>query len=138
MPTDAASKKRNTQFLLPVFIALAIVYFIVLAKGALFPFVLSAALAYILSPVIKYFEVRGIRRSYAVAGLYLSVGVVLFVVVYLLFHFLSFELESLQQSWPEYAGRMQQFVLNLNTKLVDKYPFMASCTSRLNWTVCWK
>lgn len=126
MPTDAASKKRNTQFLLPVFIALAIVYFIVLAKGALFPFVLSAALAYILSPVIKYFEVRGIRRSYAVAGLYLSVGVVLFVVVYLLFHFLSFELESLQQSWPEYAGRMQQFVLNLNTKLVDKYPFMAS------------
>ena len=126
MPSETTAKKRGTQFLLPAFIALALIYFIVLAKGAIFPFVLSAALAYILSPVIKYFEVRGIKRSYAVAGLYLSAGALVFLVVYLLFHFLSFEIESLQQSWPEYAGRMQQFVLNLNTKMVRNYPFLAS------------
>jgi predicted PurR-regulated permease PerM len=119
-------KKNYTQFLLPVFIAAAVLYFIVLAKAAIFPFILSAALAYILSPVIKYFEVRGIKRTYAVAGLYLGAGALVFIVVYLLFHFLSFEIESLQQSWPEYAGRMQQFVLNLNAKMVRNYPFLAS------------
>ena len=126
MATETQPKKNYTQFLLPAFIVLALVYFVVLAKGAIFPFILSAALAYILSPVIKYFEVRGIKRVFAVAGLYIGAGALVFIVVYLLFHFLSFEIESLQQSWPEYAGRMQQFVINLNAKLVKNYPFMAS------------
>ena len=126
MATDAQPKKNYTQFLLPAAIGLALLYFVVMAKSAIFPFVLSAALAYILSPMIKYFEVRGIKRSYAVAGLYLGAGALLFLVVYLLFHFLSFELESLQQSWPAYAERIQLFVTNLNAKLVKSYPFLAS------------
>lgn len=126
MPTETALKKNYAQFILPAFLGLALVYFVVVARSAVFPFILSAALAYILSPIIKYFEVRGIKRTYAVAGLYLGIGALLFVVVYLLFHFLSFELESLQQSWPEYTGRMQQFILNLNVKLVKSYPFLAS------------
>jgi len=126
MAAETSQTKRNAQFMLPVFIGLAVVYFIVQAKGSLFPFILSAALAYILNPVITYFEVRGIKRTYAVAGLYLSVGALLFLVTYLLLHFLSFELESLQQSWPTYAERMQFFVTNLNAKLVHNYPFLAS------------
>ncbi|MDA8243058.1 MAG: AI-2E family transporter [Elusimicrobia bacterium] len=126
MATDAQPRKNYTQFLLPAFIGLALVYFIVLAKGAIFPFILSAALAYVISPVIKYFEVRGIKRTYAVAGLYLGAGVLVFTVFYLLFHFLSFDLESLQQSWPTYAERIQQFFLNLNAKMTRNYPFLAS------------
>jgi len=126
MPAETQTKKNYTQFLLPAVVGLALIYFAVLAKAAIFPFILSAAMAYILSPMIKYFEVRGIKRSYAVAGLYLSVGALLFLIVFLLFHFLSFELDSLQQSWPAYAERMQLFVTKLNTKLVSDYPFMAS------------
>ena len=124
--TEIAAAKRNyREFIIPVFIVLGFVYLLVLAKGAVFPFILSAALAYILNPVIKHFEVRGIKRIYAVIGLYLTFGALLFTVLYLLFHFLSFELESLQQSWPVYAGRIQDVVLNLNAKLVRNYPFLA-------------
>ncbi len=120
------TQKRNyREFILPVLIVLGFGYLLILAKGAVFPFILSAALAYILNPVIKFFEVRGIKRFYAVIGLYLTVGVLIFVLVYLLFYFLSFEIESLQQSWPSYADRFQQFVLNLNVKLVKNYPFLA-------------
>lgn len=119
-------KKNYSQFILPAFVAAAIVYFIVLAKAAVFPFILAAALAYVLSPIIKYFEVRGIKRSYAVIGLYVGAGALLFTVVYLLFHFLSFDLESLQQSWPAYADRLQKFVINLNAKIVANYPALAS------------
>ncbi|HBA60161.1 MAG TPA: hypothetical protein DCZ92_04985 [Elusimicrobia bacterium] len=127
MTTEATPQKKNyAQFLLPVFIALALVYFIVLAKAAIFPFILSAALAYVLSPVIKYFEVRGIKRTYAVAGLYIGAGALLFVVVYIVFHLLSFELESLQQSWPAYADRIQQFMQTFNSKIVGKYPLLAT------------
>lgn len=126
MSADTQQKKNYAQFLLPAFIGLAALYFIILAKAAIFPFVLSAALAYILSPVIKYFEVRGIKRSYAVAGLYLCAGAFVFLVVYLLMHFLSFELEALKQDWPKYAERLQLYVTNLNTKLVKNYPVLAA------------
>ncbi len=121
-----APAKRYSQFILPAFMAAAVIYFIVLAKGAIFPFILSAALAYVISPMIRYFEVRGIKRIYAVAGLYLSAGALLFIVIYLLFHFLSFELESLQQSWPAYMERFQNYVTGLNGRIVHNYPVLAS------------
>ncbi|MEI7481913.1 MAG: AI-2E family transporter [Elusimicrobiota bacterium] len=125
MSNETAAKRSYQEFILPVFIVLGFTYLLVLAKGAVFPFILSAALAYILNPVIKYFEVRGIKRLYAVIGLYMTVGVLIFIGIYLLFHFLSFEMDTLQQSWPAYADRIQQFVLNLNAKLVESYPFLA-------------
>jgi len=126
MPLDAQHKKSYAQFILPSILAAAAVYFIVLAKGAIFPFVLSAALAYILNPLISYFEVRGIKRAYAVAGFYLVIGVVLSLGVYLLFHLLSYDLKSLQQEWPTYAERLQVYFTNLNKKLVSNFPFLAS------------
>jgi len=127
MTTKATEQKNNyLQFLLPAFIGLAVVYFIVLAKNALFPFILSAALAYIINPAITYFEVRGIKRSYAVIALYVVAGATLFLGVYLLVQFLSTELQSLQQTWPSYAERIQQFILNLNAKMVKNYPLLES------------
>ncbi|MDO8803579.1 MAG: AI-2E family transporter [Elusimicrobiota bacterium] len=126
MQTEIQQKKNYAQFLLPAFIGVALLYFVVLAKAAIFPFILSAALAYILSPMIKYCEVRGIKRTYAVAGLYIGAGALLFLVVYLLMSFLSLELEALKQDWPSYAERIQVFVTKLNTKMVKDYPVLAS------------
>jgi predicted PurR-regulated permease PerM len=125
MTTAALHKNSYAQFLLPAFIVLAAVYFVFSAPSAIFPFVLSAALAYILSPIISYFEVRGIKRAYAVIGLYLSVGAMLGLGVYLLFHLLSFDLRSLQVEWPTYAERLQAYVTDLNAKMVSNYPFLA-------------
>jgi len=125
MPEENIQKINYREFILPLFIVLGFSYLLLLAKGAVFPFVLSAALAYVLNPLIKYFEVRGIKRLYAVVGLYLTVGALIFVVIYLLFHFLSFEISSLQQTWPSYANRIQQFVQNENTRLVKDYPFLS-------------
>ncbi len=124
MAAETAAPRNYTQFILPAVIGLALLYFIVMAKGAIFPFILSAALAYVISPVITYFEVRGIKRTYAVAGLYLGAGALVFTVLYLLFHFLSFDLASLQESWPQYAERLQLYVTNLNAKLVKNYPML--------------
>jgi predicted PurR-regulated permease PerM len=110
------------QYLLPAFIVFSLVYFAFVAKNALFPFVLSAALAYILSPVIRYFEVRGIKRGYAVVALYLVAGIVLGGGIYLLVRSLSSELQSLQVHWPAYAERIQTYFLTMNAKLVQTYP----------------
>ncbi|MBI4801034.1 MAG: AI-2E family transporter [Elusimicrobia bacterium] len=126
MTESAAAKTNFREFIIPVAICLGFAYLLVLAKAAVFPFILSAALAYVLNPLIKYFEVRGIKRSYAVIGLYLTVGVVISLIIYLVFHFLSFEIETFQQSWPLYADKIQTVVLDLNKKLIANYPFTAS------------
>ncbi|MBU2574563.1 MAG: AI-2E family transporter [Elusimicrobia bacterium] len=126
MTESAPAKKNFREFIIPVLILLAFVYFLTLVKAAVFPLVLSAALAYVLNPVITYFEVRGIKRVYAVIGLYLTVGVVISLIIYLLLHFLSFEIETFQQSWPLYADRIQTFILDMNKKLIENYPFTAS------------
>ncbi|HOW89399.1 MAG TPA: AI-2E family transporter [Elusimicrobiales bacterium] len=125
MPETAPVKRSPREFVIPALIIFAFAYLLVLAKGAVFPFVLSAALAYVLNPVVKYLEVRGIKRAYAVTGLYLTVGVTIALAIYLLMHFLSFELQSLQQSWPNYAIRIEDAVLELNAKMVRNFPFLA-------------
>jgi predicted PurR-regulated permease PerM len=125
MTTETLQKKSYAQFLLPAFLGVALVYFIVLAKGAIFPFILSAALAYVLNPLISYFEVRGIKRTYAVAGFYLSMGVVLSVGIYLLVYFLSSDIEALQLYWPTYAERLQAYFTDLNGRMVSNFPFLA-------------
>ncbi len=125
--SEAVHGKRNfREFVIPALIVLGFAYLLVLAKAAVFPFILSAALAYILNPIISYFEVRGIKRSYAVIGLYLTVGVVISLIIYLLFHFLSSELATFQRDWPQYADKIQAVVLDVNRKLVESYPFTAS------------
>lgn len=119
------SLKTLAQFLLPSALLLAGLYLAVKAGGAVFPLILSAALAYLLNPIIRYFEVRGIKRLYAVVGLYIAAGAVLATVVYLVVHLLSFELESLQETWPVYARQAEAFVSELNRKLVANYPMLA-------------
>lgn len=125
MQAETTHKKNYSQFLLPAFILLAVIYFIFHAKESVFPFILSAALAYILNPLISYFEVRGIKRTYAVAGLYISIGALLFLLGYLVFILMSSQLDALQQTWPSYAGRLQAFILGINTKLISNYPVLA-------------
>lgn len=126
MAAETQKKNNYTQFLLPAFMGLAVLYFIFLAKNAIFPFILSAALAYIIAPVIGYFEVRGIKRLYAVAGLYISAGALLFIIIYVMTQLLSVEIESLQQNWPVYAERLQTYVTGLNAKLIKTAPFLAN------------
>jgi len=55
--------KTLAQFLLPALLVLAGLYLAVQAGGAVFPLILSAALAYLLNPMVRYFEVRGIKRT---------------------------------------------------------------------------
>jgi predicted PurR-regulated permease PerM len=117
--------RRQAQFLLPAALLLAGLYLAVKAAGAVFPLILSAALAYLLNPLVRYFEVRGIKRLYAVVGLYLAAGAILATVIYLVVYLLSFELESLQETWPVYARQLEVFVSDLNTKMVTSYPMLS-------------
>ncbi|MCK5582171.1 MAG: hypothetical protein KAI33_00185, partial [Elusimicrobiales bacterium] len=63
---EIKTKKNVMEYLIPSLIAISALALAIIAKTAVFPIVLSAALAYILYPLIKYFEARGIKRVYVV------------------------------------------------------------------------
>ncbi len=71
------------------------------------PFALSATLAYIVNPVITYFEIRGIRRDVVVVGFYASVLGLLSVAGGALAPAIGREMNLLQTNAPVYMTRFQ-------------------------------
>jgi len=122
---ESGNVTNYAQFIMPALLAVAGVYFIVAAKGALLPFVLSAALAYVLNPFVNYFVVRGIKRSYVVAALYIGVGAAVCAALYIVVHLISPQMFDLQQSWPEYVDKIQNIIYSTDVKLTGKYPFLS-------------
>ena len=118
--------KNYMEYLIPALIVISAMALVIIAKEAVFPILLSAALAYILYPLIKYFEVRGIRRVYVVAGFYIVIGIALSSLVYSMFYFISFEIETFQKDWPVYMQKMHIYLTGLNEKLLHNFPLLSN------------
>ena len=83
----------------------------------LIPFVLAAAAAYVLNPVVASFEARGLRRDSMVLGLYLSAAAAMVLTLHLMAPVVGEQLSQLQQNAPELlktaermAGQSQQLL----------------------------
>ena len=63
---------RPGRYLTPLIFGGIAAYFLVQVHSILLPFVLGAALAYLLNPLVAYFEIRGFRRSTAVLFVFLD------------------------------------------------------------------
>lgn len=118
--------RRAIEFVIPAVLLIGIIYLITLAKSSVFAFVLSIALAYILNPIINFFEVRGIKRIYTISGLYLTVGIIIFFMSYLFFNFLTMEIATLQISWPDYVKKIHAFINEMESKIVKSYPLVSN------------
>jgi predicted PurR-regulated permease PerM len=58
------------RLIFPLALLAGAIYLLVLVKGILLPFILAATAAYVLNPLIVFFEVRGVRRERAVLLVY--------------------------------------------------------------------
>ncbi len=116
--------KRPAQFIAPAVILLSFFTLIYTAKTSAFPFFLSLAAAYLINPIIEFFHVRGIKRIYAVAGLYLVAGAIATMLIMYLVSLASQELSLLQTEWPVYYKKIQAVLLNAQGKLAVKYPYL--------------
>ena len=70
------ARKPPTPPIWAYVVAAGLIYFAYTIHDVLVPFILSFALAYLLNPVINYFEVRGFRREQIVLAMYLVVTVI--------------------------------------------------------------
>ncbi|MBO4556112.1 MAG: AI-2E family transporter, partial [Elusimicrobiales bacterium] len=117
--------------MIPCFIAAVILYLVVITRQSLLPFILSAALAYVLNPLVRYFEVRGFKRYAVVIGLYIAFAVAVAVLGYIFVNFVSAQFLSFYENWPSYVEKIQIYFQAAADKAVGKYPFLEQVLDQL-------
>jgi predicted PurR-regulated permease PerM len=121
-------ERREFPFL-PVFLVGGVALFAFYqVRAALTPFLLAAAFAYVLNPVVSYFEARGLRRFHLVLCGYLG-ALALAVVAYAgLKSVILEETEMLQDRAPAYFQKLQKTAYAQQALLTKKLPLPAKIT----------
>lgn len=117
-------KKRirvSNSKLIPLIGVLLILYFIsfimkryTLISDLFYTIILSATLAYILNPLVFYFEKKGMKRLYGVITVYLIILGLLFILAFLVVPNSSREIGKLINNLPDYIENMKTFVAGIN------------------------
>ncbi|MCM2305334.1 MAG: AI-2E family transporter, partial [Elusimicrobia bacterium] len=89
---------------------------------ALTPFLLAAAFAYVLNPIVCYFEARGLRRGQLVVFGYLAAAALGFFAYAGLKPMILSETELLQTRAPGYLSELQKAVYAQQAALTKKLP----------------
>lgn len=93
-------------------IILAVMIYIVLRYGiaistVLKPFIIAAVISYLLNPIVKVFEEKGIRRIFGVLIVYLIFIAVIILLSFVLVPKLIKEISALALNIPQYSNQMQ-------------------------------
>lgn len=104
------SRRRSFPLLSVLAVSAASAYLFYRVHHALTPFVLAAAFAYVVNPLISYFESRGFRRSCLIVGGYLAVGAGLWTAYASLKPLIVEQAEQLQAAAPGYLKQVQKLV----------------------------
>lgn len=99
---------------------------------ALIPFVLSFALAYLLDPVVHYFEVRGLRREQLILAIYLIVAAVITLTANWVLPAATRELALLEGKVPGYISRAKDVMGAIQHATASRLPFGASIVESWN------
>ncbi len=122
-------KKVNVKLI--NIIILAVVIFIVLRYGItistlLKPFIIAAIISYLLNPIVKAFEKKGIRRIYGVLIVYLIFISIILLLSFVLVPKLIKEISILALNIPQYSSQMQELLKKfqdgyINSGLPDSF-----------------
>lgn len=107
------SKKVNIK--LSHIIMLAVLLFLVLKYGITFgavlkPFIIAAVISYLLNPIVKAFEKRGIKRIFGVLIVYLIFISMIMLLSFVLVPKLIKEIGVLASNIPQYSTQMQDLL----------------------------
>ncbi|MCX7642105.1 MAG: AI-2E family transporter [Elusimicrobiales bacterium] len=105
-----------------IFLLGLIFYF---ARKTFIILVLSISFSYLLNPIIKFFEVRGIKRSYIVSMLYIFSGMIFLILTFLVFYIARFDIDSFFNQWPLYYNKMSMILNSFFSKLSKTFPFIS-------------
>jgi predicted PurR-regulated permease PerM len=117
MTPKPQSKFRAAELIVPFMLMGGIIYLMVSASAAFFPLVLSVALAYLINPLVVFFESRGFKRLHVVAGIYIVAGAVAVFALYSLYGLMMREVQLFQDEWPVYLDKIKTLAAGLETRI---------------------
>ena len=94
------------------------------AKKTFIVIILSISFSYLVNPIIRFFEIRGIKRSYVVSVIYLLSGFVFIILMFLVFNLARFDIDSFFNEWPSYYQRISVIIDRFFIKLSKTFPFI--------------
>jgi len=94
--------------IIPLLLIAALTFLVVEVRGILLPFILAASVAYLLGPLVRFFEVRGLRRPPVVIFVYAMLFLVFGVGGYFIAPMAASEAESAARQMPAYVERGAQ------------------------------
>jgi predicted PurR-regulated permease PerM len=103
--------------------ALAIIVFVSLvyiSSDVVVLIIFSAALAYIINPLVRIVEAAAVKRSLAVTGVYLSIGIFIAIAALLLVPRLRAEIANLSSAG--FTQQLDQSVDKLHREIIEEYP----------------
>ncbi len=121
---------RGAALLLGAFFLAMVCYAGYRLHGALTPFILAAAFAYVLNPLVNYFEARGLRRLHLVCVAYFVTAVILFVAYVGLRTFFVDEFIRLNTNAPIYFKNIQKLTGALGSRITRALPLPATVSSK--------
>ncbi len=105
------ARTRRSHFFWQILFGLVLVvsasYLVAQLKEILIPVVISLLLAYLLDPMIDWFEAKGVSRTLAIVILLLGIMVALAAVVLLLIPLLGSEVASFANRVPQFVARIK-------------------------------
>jgi predicted PurR-regulated permease PerM len=115
-------QRREFPVLTSFVVGGALLYAFSRLHHALTPFVLAAAFAYVLNPIVSSFEARGLRRAQLVIFGYLSAAALAFVAYAGLKSMILAETELFQTRAPSYLSEIQKTITVQQAALTKKLP----------------
>lgn len=104
-------------------VAAVVLAFLYHVHAVLVPFLLSFALAFLLNPVVHFFEVRGLRREQVVTGIYLIVAATITSTANWVLPAAASELALLEGRIPGYISRVKDLVGSIQVAVAQRLPF---------------
>lgn len=95
-----------------------------LARSVILPFLIAGVLAYVMSPVVTFLELRGLRRSTAVAILYVAVTVLVAAMAYWTVAIWWEEIPRLRFQWPLYVQQIKSAAAQGDAFLAAQAPWL--------------
>lgn len=87
-----------------------VLYFLWLVRAGLYPFVLGILLAYLLNPLVMFFEHKGMKRSVALLLIYGLIFLIFWFIAVKFIPFLVRELESFAGDLPQMIRRVENLL----------------------------
>ncbi len=116
--------KTLKKFFSPLLILLILFLIFYYARKTFFTLILSIVFSYLLNPVIKFFEVRGIKRIYTVSTIYILFGAIISILIIVIINLASIDINSFINSWPSYYMKFENFTISFINKIIAFFPIL--------------